>query len=61
LSWPRARPRKLANLPKTRSLSAERSVRSTVITGEARYQVVQDIRGLSPSGLLLAAGLKKYF
>jgi hypothetical protein len=57
LSCPRARPRKLANLPKTRSLS----VRSTVITGEARYQVVQDIRGLSPSGLLLAAGLKKYF
>lgn len=35
--------------------------RDTVITGEARYQVVQDIRGLSPSGLLLAAGLKKYF
>ena len=33
----------------------------TVISGEARYQFVQDIRGLSPSGLLLAAGVKKYF
>jgi hypothetical protein len=35
--------------------------RDTVISGELRYQVVQDIRGLSPSGVLLAAGLKKYF
>ena len=35
--------------------------RDTVISGEARYQFVQDIRGLSPSGLLLAAGVKKYF
>ena len=35
--------------------------RDTVISGEVRYQVVQEVRGLSPSGVLLAAGLKKYF
>ena len=35
--------------------------RDTVISGEVRYQIVQEVRGLSPSGVLLAAGLKKYF
>ena len=35
--------------------------RDTVLTGEVRYQVVQEVRGLSPSGVLLAAGVKKYF
>jgi hypothetical protein len=35
--------------------------RDTVLSGEVRYQLVPDMRGLSPSGVLLAAGLKKYF
>lgn len=35
--------------------------RDAVLTGEARYQFVDDFRGYSPSGLLLAVGVKKYF
>lgn len=35
--------------------------RSAVITGEVRYQFVDDFNGFSPSGVLLAAGVKKYF
>ena len=35
--------------------------RDAALTGEARYQFVDDVNGLSPSGLLLAAGVKKYF
>lgn len=35
--------------------------RDATLTGEARYQFVDDIDGLSPSGLLLAIGVKKYF
>lgn len=35
--------------------------RDAVLTGEARYQFVDDVNGLSPSGLVLAAGVKKYF
>jgi opacity protein-like surface antigen len=31
------------------------------LTGEARYQFVDDFNGYSPSGLLLAIGVKKYF
>ena len=36
--------------------------RTATLTGEARYQFVGDTRnGLSPSGFLLAAGVKQYF
>ena len=35
--------------------------RDAAITGEARYQFVDDINGISPSGLLFAIGVKKYF
>jgi hypothetical protein len=35
--------------------------RDAAITGEARDQFVGDVDGFSPSGLLFAAGVKKYF
>lgn len=35
--------------------------REAVLTGEARYQFVDDIDGIRPSGLVLAGGVKKYF
>jgi len=35
--------------------------RDAAITGEARYQFVEDVDGFSPSGLLFALGVKKYF
>jgi opacity protein-like surface antigen len=35
--------------------------RDATITGEVRYQFVDDIDGVSPSGIVLAAGIKKYF
>ena len=35
--------------------------RDAALIGEARYQFVDDINGISPSGLLFAIGVKKYF
>lgn len=35
--------------------------RNTVVTGEARYQFAGEFRGVSPSGVLLAGGIKTYF
>lgn len=35
--------------------------RDAALTGEARYQFVDDVNGYSPSGLLFAVGVKKYF
>jgi len=35
--------------------------RDAAFGGEARYQVVDDIDGVGPSGLLVAVGVKKYF
>lgn len=35
--------------------------RDAALGGEARYQFVDDIDGVGPSGLLLAVGVKKYF
>ena len=35
--------------------------RTVSLKGEGRYQAVQDIPGIDPSGLVLSIGLKTYF
>jgi opacity protein-like surface antigen len=35
--------------------------RTVSIKGEARYHVIGDVQGLSPSGMVFTGGLKKYF